>query len=179
MSLLHYFTSHSAWEAWGGISGATTRRSTLMDATDSPDTHTPFAAAPTLRNKLIHLQSTLARQMKRPSSFSNHCAQHFAHTAPNKHSSTRWNKRPTSRCWAGYVDNSIQKSTLLSQTASTGAHLQQPNNEAYEADDRWPQVTQRTSRPHAPMSALPNEHARAITDAHQLHCVICKKSGAV
>ena len=41
-----------------------------------------------------------------------------------------------------YVDNPIQRAILISQTAkNTGAHLQQPNSEAYEADDRCFQVS--------------------------------------
>ena len=43
---------------------------------------------------------------------------------------------------ANLSTNPIQKAILLAQTAkNTGAHLQQPNNEAREADDRRFQVS--------------------------------------
>ena len=93
-----------------------------------------------------------------------------------------------------YVDNPIQRAILISQTAkNTGAHLQQPNSESYEADDRCFQVSmaRRLMLAH-PTAALatnisptcPNVSAakRLCTcpiDRHQLHSIVCKSGGGV
>ena len=93
-----------------------------------------------------------------------------------------------------FFDNPIQRAILISQTAkNTGAHVQQPNSEAYEADDRCFQVSmaRRLVLAH-PAAALatnispmcPNVSAAKRTcacpiDAHQLHCMTCKSGGGV
>ena len=93
-----------------------------------------------------------------------------------------------------YVDNPIQRAIFISQTAkNTGAHLQQPNSEAHEADDRCYQVSlaRRLMLAH-PAAALatnnsptcPNVSAAKRVcscpiDTHQLHCIVCKSGGGV
>ena len=93
-----------------------------------------------------------------------------------------------------YGDNLIQRAILISQTAkNTGAHLQQPNSEAYEADDRCLQVSlaRRLMLEHRAAAlatnispTCPNVSAakRVCTcriDPHQLHCIVCKSGGGV
>ena len=95
---------------------------------------------------------------------------------------------------ASLATNPIQKAILLSQTAKNiGAHLQQPNSEAYEADDRCFHVslTRRLMLPHPAASqasnisaTCPNVSAAKRTcarpiDPHQLHCMSCKSGGGV
>ena len=90
--------------------------------------------------------------------------------------------------------NNIQKAILISQTSkNTGAHLQQPNSEAYEADDRCFQVSHARRlmlpQPAASHSAnisptCPNvSAAKRISacpiDDYQLHCTTCKSGGGV
>ena len=76
---------------------------------------------------------------------------------------------------------------------NTGAHLQQPDSEAHEADDRCFQVSMaRRLMLAQPAAALatnisptcPNVSAakRVCTcpiDLHQLHCIVCKSGGGV
>ena len=70
-----------------------------------------------------------------------------------------------------HVDNPIQRAILTpKQPKNTGAHLQQPNSEAHEADDSWRddsclhtqlRATQPTSHSRAQMSVQPSEFAPA------------------
>ena len=95
---------------------------------------------------------------------------------------------------ASLSTNTIQKAILISQTAkNTGARLQQPNSEAYEADDRCFQVSlaRRLMLPHPAAShsanispTCPNVSAAkricaCPSDDYQLHCKICKSGGGV
>ena len=90
--------------------------------------------------------------------------------------------------------NTIQKAILVSQTAkNTGAHLQQPNSEAYEADDRCFHVSlaRRLMLPHPAANhsanispTCPNVSAdkricACPIDDYQLHCTTCKSGGGV
>ena len=91
-----------------------------------------------------------------------------------------------------HVDNPIQRAILISQTANnTGAHLQQPNSEAYEADDRCFQVSlaRRLMLAHpaaalatniSPTCANVSADKRDCTcpiDPHQPHCIVCRSGG--
>ena len=91
-------------------------------------------------------------------------------------------------------NNTMQKAILLSQTAkNTGAHPQQPNSEASEADDRCFHVSlaRRLMLPHPAASqasnissTCPNVSAAKRTcachiDPHQPHCMTCKSGGGV
>ena len=160
------------WTAWQSVIP------TLMAATDSTDTDTLLMATPTSRT----LQATLAHQMNTPSLLLKPLGAALRIHGNRKLSPARSNKRPASDCWAAtltlpsrrsHPEGPIQKAILLSQTAqNTAAHPQQPNCEAYDADDRCFQVslarrlmllraTQPTSRPRAQTSAPPSEFAPA------------------
>ena len=97
-------------------------------------------------------------------------------------------------CKALSVDNPSRRAILISQTAeNTGAHLQQPNSEAYEADDRCFQVSmaRRLMLPHPAANhadnispTCPNVSAAkricaSRIDDYQIHCMICKGGGGV
>ena len=168
---------------------------TLMAATDLTDTDALLAATPTLRGQRLHLQSTLAQQMDTPALLLKPSGCGSAHT---RHTKKTGRCHPTrvhiNRSWTAHVNNPIQRAILISQTAKhTGAHLQQPNSEAYEADDRCFQVSMARrlmlTHPSAALAAdisptCPNVSAakRACTCRtypHQLHCIVCKKGRGV
>ena len=176
------------WTAWQTVIP------TLMAATDSTDTDSLLAATPILRGQLLQLQSTLAQQMNTPAlllkplgaALRTHGIQKTLVGAIQRHAHKQ--------IMDSYVDNPIQRAILISQTAkNTGAHLQQPNREAYEADDRCFQVSMarrlmlaHPAAAHATDIAptCPNVSAakRVCTcriDAHQLHCIVCKSGGGV
>ena len=90
--------------------------------------------------------------------------------------------------------NTIQKAILISQTAkNTGAHLQQPSSESYEADDRCFRVSlaRRLMLPHpatnhpanisatCPSVSAAKRTCACTIDDYQLHCMICKSGGGV
>ena len=174
------------WTAWQTVIP------TLMAATDSTDTDSLLAATPTLRGQLLHLQATLAHQMNTPAlkppgaALRTHGIQRTLVSAIQR--------TTHKQIMEAYVDSPIQRAILISQTAkNTGAHLQQPDSEAYEADDRCFQVSmaRRLVLAH-PAAALatnisptcPNVSAakRVCTcpiDTHQLHCIVCKSGGGV
>ena len=160
---------HAPWTA--GKSVIPTR----MTATDLTDTDSLFATTPILRGQILRLQVTLAHQMNTPA------------LLPKPLRTTH------KQIMDALVDNPVQKAILTSQTAkNTGAH-QQPNSEAFEADDRCSQVSmaRRLMLAH-PVAALatnisptcPNVSAakrvcaRTI-DTCQLHCMVCKSGGGV
>ena len=107
----------------------------IRAATHSPHTDSLFAATPILRGQLHHLQTTLARQMNTPGSSSNHWAWHSAHRAPKRHWSTTSSAPHINNSWT-HGHHTEGHPHLPSSTKNTGAHLQQSNNKAHEADDR-------------------------------------------
>ena len=114
------------WTAWHSIIP------TLMEATDSPDIDSLFAPTPILRSQLHQLQTTLAQQMNTP----------LRMHGSQKALVNTIQQTTHQQLLSSLSTNPIQKAILLSQTAkNTGAHLQQPNSEAYEADDRCFQVS--------------------------------------
>ena len=179
------------WSAWQTVIP------TLLAATDLTDTDSLLAATSILRGLLLQLQSTLAHQTDNPAlllkplgaALRTHGIQRTLVSAIQltKHKQTM----------EAYVDNPFQRAILISQSAkNTGAHLQQPSSEAYEAneaDERCFQVSmaRRLMLTH-PAGALatnisptcPNVSAakRVCTcriDPHQLHCIVCKSGGGV
>ena len=159
------------WTAWQSII------STLMEATESPDTDALFAATPILRGQLHHLQATLAQQMNAPSLLLKSLGAALRTHGSQKALVNTIRQTTHQQLLASLSNNPIQKAILQSQTAkNTGAHLQQPNSEAYEADDRCFQVslarrlmlvhpaakTPKTSRPRVLTSVRPNAYAPAL-----------------
>ena len=164
------------WTAWQSIIP------TLMEATGSPDLDSLFAPTPTLQGQLHQLQITLAQQMNAPSLLLKSLSE-----ALRTHKSQK------------ALVNTIQQPTPSRRPSSspkqpkTGAHLQQPNSEAYEADVRCFQVSlaRRLMLAHPAAShasnistTCPNVSAAKRTcactiDSHQLHCMTCKSGGGV
>ena len=188
----------------GGPRGAATRCSsmdsqainhpTLMEATDSPDLDSLFAPTPILRGQLHQLQTTLAQQMNAPSLlFKSQGAALRTHGSQKALVNTI-HQTTHQQLLANLSTNPIQKAILLPQTAkNTGAHLQQPNSEAYEANDRCFQVSlaRRLMLVHPAASHATNisptcsnvsaakRTCACPIDPHQLHCMTCKSEGGV
>ena len=176
------------WTAWQSIT------STLMKATDSPDLDSLFAPTPILQGQLHHLQTTLAQQMNAPSLLLKSLGAALRTHGSQKTLVNTIQQTTHQQLLANLSTNHIQKAILLSQTAQiTGAHFQQPNSEANEADDRCFQVSmaRRFMLTH-PTAALPTNISptcpnvsaakRVCTcriDQHQLHCIVCKSGGGV
>ena len=140
-----------------------------MEITESSDTDSLFAATPVLPGQLLRLQSTTG------------CGPAYPPRAENIRQS---DPTSSSQATAGQpCSQPVQKSIHFSLTATnTGAHLQQPNSEANEADYRCfqvsfarrlmlltrPQASQPTSHPPVQTSALPNEQWLAPTALQKL-----------
>ena len=115
---------------------------TLMAATDLTDTDSLLAATPILRGQLFHLQSTLAHQTDNPALLLKPLGAALRTHGIQRTLVNTIQRTTHKQIMEAYVDNSIQRAIRISQTAkNTGAHLQQPNSEAYEADDRSFQVS--------------------------------------
>ena len=176
------------WTAWKTVIP------TLMAATDSTDTDSFFTATPTLRGQLLRLQATLVHQMNTPALLLKPLGAALCTHGIQRTLVSAIQRTTHEQIMEAYVDKPIQRAILISQTAkNTCAHLQQPNSEAYEADDRCFQVSmaRRLMLAH-PAAALatnisptcPNVSAakRVCTrpiDTHQLHCTVCKSGGGV
>ena len=176
------------WTAWQTVIP------TLKAATDFTDTDALLAATPTLRGQLLQLQSTLAQQMNTPALLLKPLGAALRTHGIQKTLVGAIQRYAHKQIIDSYVDNPIQRAILISQTAkNTGAHLQQPNSDAYDADDRCFQVSmaRRLMLAH-PAAALatnisptcPNVSAakRVCTcpiDRHQLHCTVCRSGGSV
>ena len=106
--------SAAPWRAWQSV------LSTLVAATQSPDTDTLFTPTPQLRAQLVQLQTTLLQQVNKPALL-------LKPLGPALRTNTTQKR----------LLSNIQMHPFLSQSAPrTGAHLLQPNSEAYEAEDR-------------------------------------------
>ena len=165
-----------------------------MPATDSPDTDSLLAATPTLRGQFLHLQATLAHQMNTPSLLLKPLGAALRTHGTQKTLVSAIQRTTHKQLMDAHVDKPIQIAILISQTAeNTGAHLQQPNSEAYEADDRCFQVSmaRRLMLAH-PAAALATNISPTCPDvsaakrvctcpivAHQLHFIVCKSGGGV
>ena len=176
------------WTAWQTVIP------TLMAATDLTDTDALLAATPTLRGQLLHLQSTLAQQMDTPALLLKPLGAALRTHGIQRALVSAIQRTAHKQIMEAYGDYPIQRAILISQTAkNTGAHLQQPYREAYEADDRCFQVSmaRRLMLTHPPAAlaanispTCPNVSAakRVCTcriDPHQLHCIVCKSGGGV
>ena len=176
------------WTAWHSVIP------TLMEATDSPDLDCLFAPTPILRGQLHQLQTTLAQQMNAPSLLLKSLSAALRTHRSQKALVNMIQQTTHQQLLASLSTNPIQKAILLSQTAqNTGAHLQQPNSEAYEADDRCFQVSlarrlmlvhPAASHPTNISPTCPNVSAAKRTcacpiDPHQLHCMTCRSGGGV
>ena len=105
--------------------------------------HSLFVATPILRSQLLHLQATLARQMNSPALLLKPLGAALRTDGTRKTLVNAIQRTLHKQLVDSHVDNPIQNAILLlSQTAkNTAAHLQQPNSEAHEADDRCFQVS--------------------------------------
>ena len=176
------------WTAWHSIIP------TLMEATESPDIDSLFSPTPILRSQLHQLQVTLSQQMDTPSLLLKSFGAALRTHGSQKALVNTIQQTTHQQLHSSLATNSIQKAILISQTAkNTGAHLQQPNSEAYEADDRCFKISLARRlmlpRPAASHSAnisptCPNVSAAKRTcacpiDDYQLHCMICKSGAGV
>ena len=166
------------WTAWQTVIP------TLKAATDLTDTDALLAATPTLRGQLLQLQSTRAQQMNTPALLLNPLGAALRTHGIQKTLVGAIQRYAHKQIIDSHVDNPIQRAI---------SHLQQPDSEACEADDRCFQVSmaRRLMLAH-PAAALatnisptcPNGSAakRVCTcpiDRHQLHCIVCKSGGGV
>ena len=119
-----------------------------------------------------------------PSSYSNHlfCT-----------SNTQIPKQRTNNCQPACPPTPFRRPSSSPKQSKTSAHLQQPNSEAYEADDRCFQVSlgRRLVLPHPAPSQASNVSATCTNvsaakrtcacpiDSHQLHCMTCKSGVGV
>ena len=176
------------WTAWQTVIP------TLMAATDLTDTDALLAATPTLRGQLLQLQSTLAQQMNTPTLLLKLLGAALRTHGIQKTLVGAIQRYTHKQIMDSYVDRPIQRAIPISQTAkNTGAHLQQPNSEAYEADDRcfqvsmaWRLMLTHPAAAHATdiTPTCPNVSAAKRTctcriDPYQLHCIVCKRGRGV
>ena len=166
----------------------------LMEATESLDIDSLFALTPILRSQLHQLQVTLSQQMDKPSLLLKSLGVALRTHGSQKTLVNTIQQVTHQQLLTSLSTNTIQKAILISQTAkNTGAHLQQPNSEAYEADDTCFQVSlarrlmlahPAASHPTNMSPTCPNVSAAKRTCAcpthlHQLHCMTCKSGGGV
>ena len=124
------------WTAWQTVIP------TLMAATDSTDTDSQPAATPILPGQLLQLQATLAHHMNTPALLLKPIGAALRTNGIQRTLVSAIQRTAHNQILETFDDNLIQKAILISQTAkNTGAHLQQPNSEAYEADERCFQVS--------------------------------------
>ena len=110
----------------------------LMAATQSPDADTLFTSAPQLRAQLVQLQTTLPQQMNKPAFLLKPLGSSLRQSTTQKKLVTSIQKRFHKQLLDSLTTSPVDRAILLSQPAPhTGAHLTQPNSEAYEAEDRF------------------------------------------
>ena len=148
---------------------------TLMAATNSPDMGVPVCC----HTYSARSASPPPKHTRTPNEHIRPPLQTFGRSAPHtwhpkKHWSAPSSAPPIYQLMDIHVYSPIQKAILISQTArNTGARLQQPNSEAYEAEtdafrSHWRgdtclhiqlRVIQPTSHPRAQTSVQPSEFA--------------------
>ena len=108
-------------------------------------------------------------------------------------SNTQIPKQRTNNCQPACPPTPFRRPSSSPKQPKTSAHLQQPNSEAYEADDRCFQVSlaRRLVLPHPAPSQASNVSATCTNvsaakrtcacsiDSHQLHCMTCKSGVGV
>ena len=167
---------------------------TLLEATGSPDIDSLFTPTPLLRGQLRQLQVTLSQHMDTPSLLLKSLGAALRTHGTQKVLVNTIQQVSHQQLVTNLSANNIQKAILISQTAkNTGAHLQQPSSESYEADDRCFQVSlaRRLMLAHPAAThadnispTCPNVSAAkricaSRIDDYQLHCMICKSGGGV
>ena len=203
MSPPHSLTSHYVWadSGWALRYNDTLQRhgqlgdpsSPLSWKPPNPRTSTPCSPPHTIpRSQLHHIQVTLSQQMDKPSLLLKSLGVALPTHESQKTLVNMIRQVTHQQLLTSLSTNPIQKAILLSQTAkNTGAHLQQPNSEAYDADDRCFQVSlarrlvlvhPAASHPTNISPTCPNVSAAKRTcacpiDPHQLHRMICKNGG--
>ena len=176
------------WTAWRSIIP------TLTEATESTDIDSLFAPTPILRTQLHQLQVTLSQQMDKPSLLLKSLGVALRTHGSQKTLVNTIQQVTHQQLLNSLSTNNIQKAILISQTAkNTGAHLQQPHSEAYEADDRCCQVSldrrlmllhpaashSANISPTCPNVSAAKRICACPIDPHQLHCMTCKSGGGV
>ena len=99
------------WTAWKTVTP------TLMTATDLTDTDSLFAPTPTLRDQLLHLQSTLAHQMNTPALLLKPLGAALRTHKTQKTLVSAIQRDTHKQIMEIYNDNPIQRAILISQTA--------------------------------------------------------------
>ena len=151
-----------------GTSAWQTAIPTPMAATDLTDTDSLLAATPILRGQLLQLQSTLAHPMNTPALLLKPLGAALRTHGIQRTLVSAIQRTAHKQIMQAYGDYTLQRAILISQTAkNTGAHLQQLNSEAYEADDRCFQVSmaRRLMLTHPAANSPPTSHPRAPTSA--------------
>ena len=170
MSLPHSFTSHYVWAGSGWAPRYTDtpeRHGQLGDPSfppswrpPNPRTSNPCSPPrPSYGANSTNYKLRYHNKWTNPNSFSSHWAWHSVHTGQKKTLVNTIQQVTHQQLLSSLSTNTIQKAILISQTAqNTGAHLQQPNSEAYEADDRCFQVSlaRRLMLPHPAASHSAN-----------------------
>ena len=141
------------WRAWQSV------LPTLVGATQSPDTDTLFTSTPRLRAQLVQPQITLSQQMNKPALLLKPLGPALRTSTTKKRLVTSIQKHLHKHLLESHATPPIGRAILISQSAPhTGAHVVQPNSEAYESEDRCFRVSiaRRLKSPHptAPPQAL-------------------------
>ena len=139
------------WRAWQSIIP------TLMATTQSPDTDSLFNSTPLLRAQLTQLQSTLSKQMNKPTFQLKPLGAALRLQTTQKKQVSTIQRNIHKQFYNSLTDTPTEQAILLSQSTShTGAHLIQPSSEAYEIEDRCFRVSvaRRLMMPH-PAAANP------------------------
>ena len=153
-----------------------------------------FNATPRLRAQLAQLQTTISLQMNKPAFQLTPLGAALRLKTTQKKQVSQIQRNFHKQLYNNLADIHVERAILLSQSTShTGAHLMQPINEAYEAEDRCFRVSvaRRLMLPHpaAPNATdvvqfCPNKSAAGLicnkpVDTQQHHCYGCRYGGGV
>ena len=177
----------ASWRAWQSIIP------TLIATTQSLDTDSLFSSTPQLRAQLTQLQTTLSRQMNKPT-FQLKPLGAAIRLKTTQKKVSRIQRNIHKQFYNSLIDTPTEQAILLSRSTShTGAHLMQPSSEAHEAEDRCFRVSvaRRLMLPHPAVADpsnvvqfCPNKSAAGVicskpVDPKQHHCYGCRYGGGV
>ena len=119
------------WRAWQSIIH------TLMATTQSPDTDSIFSLTPRLRAHLAQLQTTLSRQINKPTFQLKPLGAALRLQTTQKKQVSTIQRNIHRQFYNSLTDTPTEQAILLSQSTShTGAHFMQSSSAAYEVEDR-------------------------------------------
>ena len=170
------------WTAWQSVIP------TLREITEYQDTDYLFAATPIRCSQLLRLKSTPAQQMNSPPSSSNLWVRPVAPMAPT----TPFNTPCTNSLLtaslttpSGRPSSSLKRPGMLAPTSScpTAKHTKRTTG-AFRGHESAmlarPAASDPTNiSPTGPNASAAKRTCSCPTDAHQLHCIVCKSGGGV